>query len=292
MSVWYMPSRYGDFRLLDATETTYRDRVEGCVLEVVNATEHEREKLDAFLKVAVERKWTVVKKLGQEERQDILLAVALDEAGKVLLPLLKPADRTITAIKSEGGQLVVHDTAELLALPPAVSGTVVDNATVPGLPEKKDEKKVSVTRPTPSCPQCVPGAVDRASEVLLSFLTPEEHETWAQERRLYVTGGLSGQRYVIAHRHSKLAQRIGRICYDIDAGAVVHFHDNGVPPEEEVLAAKLILEHREPWLRNEATLFASDAPFIFKNPFGDMSDGTWDARVTQDIGNALSMFRS
>ena len=34
---------------------------------------------------------------------------------------------------------------------------------------------------------------------------------------------------------------------------MLHFHDNSVPPEEEVLAAKLILEHREPWLRNEAT---------------------------------------
>ena len=29
-----------------------------------------------------------------------------------------------------------------------------------------------------------------------------------------------------------------------------------MPPEEEILAAKLILEHREPWLRNEANAAA------------------------------------
>ena len=54
-----------------------------------------------------------------------------------------------------------------------------------------------------------------------------------------------------------------------------------MPPEEEVLAAKLILEHREPWLRNEATCLQQtkdgkwhDLGFLrYKNPFGDASDG-------------------
>lgn len=317
MSRWFFPSWNGDFRLLDATETSYRDRVDGCVLEVVNATDGEREKLDAFLRIAVEKKWTALKKLGQEERQEILLSISLDEAGKALLPILKPADRTITAIKSEGGKLVVHDTAEMLATPVVAGDAVVDNADVPGLPAKKpkkEETKASLARPTPSCPQCVPGAITRASEVLLAFLSPEEHAMWAAERHIIVTGGLTGCRYVLAHRHSPLAARIGRICFDIDSGVVVHFHDNSVPPEEEVLAAKLILEHREPWLRNEATMLGrvygfsggedhlldtdgmvvmhsgTAKPFVFKNPFGDVLDGVWDAHVSQKIGKALAVF--
>ncbi len=79
---------------------------------------------------------------------------------------------------------------------------------------------------------------------------------------------------------------MGRICYDLDARAVVHFHDMSVPPEEEVLAAKLVLEHREPWLRNEATLFGSGT-MKFKNPFGGAGDGTWDSALTSRLGSAV-----
>jgi hypothetical protein len=72
---------------------------------------------------------------------------------------------------------------------------------------------------------------------------------------------------------------------------VLKFFDWSVPPEEEVLAAKLILEHREPWLRNEATLFHElqnwYAEPVFKNPFGDKSDGTSDAAFMTGIGLAF-----
>jgi hypothetical protein len=108
-----------------------------------------------------------------------------------------------------------------------------------------------------------------------------------------VHGGLSGNRYILAHRHSERARRQGRICFDVDDQMVVHFHDWTVPPEEEVLAAKLILEHREPWLRNEATMLGPQFNFReglricvmkFKNPFGGFSDGVPDANLTRAIG--------
>jgi hypothetical protein len=121
---------------------------------------------------------------------------------------------------------------------------------------------------------------------LLTFLNEEEHEDWAKERAIVVTGGLSGHRYLLAHRHSKTAAKIGRVCYDLDDRCVVHFHDNSVPPEEEVLGAKLILEHREPWLRNEATHFGR-TNVRFKNPFGDFYDGVADAMMTQQIGGFM-----
>jgi hypothetical protein len=125
--------------------------------------------------------------------------------------------------------------------------------------------------------------------VLLSFLSPEQHERWAQERAILVQGHLSGHRYVIAHRHTPLAQKVGRICFDIDDQKVVHFHDWSVPPEEEVLAAKLILEHAEPWLRNEATVLGGGSD-VYKNPFGDISDGTESAAFAQGIGQGLMDF--
>jgi hypothetical protein len=142
---------------------------------------------------------------------------------------------------------------------------------------------VSVKRHTPCCPDCEVGSVAPASEVLLSFLSDEEHETWARERAIVVTGGLTGHRYVLAHRQSALAAYNTKMCFDLDDGQILHFHDNSVPPEEEVLAAKLILEHREPWLRNEATLLGGNN-LKFKNPFGGLGDGTESTAFVSEIG--------
>lgn len=141
---------------------------------------------------------------------------------------------------------------------------------------------VTVRRATPCCPQCTPGAVGPASEVLLAFLDERQHKDWAERRAIIVRGGLTGHRYLLAHRSTELAARMGRICFDMEDQLVIHFHDRSVPPEEEVLAAKLILEHREPWLRNEATTFGGAQHF--KNPFGDGGDGVWDATLTRQIG--------
>lgn len=144
----------------------------------------------------------------------------------------------------------------------------------------------TVKRPTPCCPRCIHGSVGPAREVLLAFLDEHEHETWAQDRTLVVEGGLSGHRYLLAHRHTPTARRIGRVCFDLDDEAVVHFHDWTVPPEEEILAAKLILEHREPWLRNEATMFQGGTD-RFKNPFGDINDGVPDSDFVHDLGRGI-----
>lgn len=298
MSVWYFPSWTGDFRFISVENSGYRDRADSnaCVLEIVDPTPDERETLNAFMEKARKERWTTFTKIGDESRQEILLDASLAEAGKLFLTLGKPAERTITAVRSEGGKIVVHETAELLAKPEVEEEI-----------KKPKTKAASMTRPTPSCPRCVPGAVSRASEVLLSFLSPEQHETWARERYIVAIGGITGFRYIIAHRHSPMAEMIGRICYDVDCQRVVHFHDNTVPPEEEVLAAKLILEHREPWLRNEATMLALDggllmsgifAPsfqdaervqMVFKNPFGGIDDGIPDAEFTQSFGMILGL---
>jgi hypothetical protein len=178
--------------------------------------------------------------------------------------------------------------------PPPAPAPAPPSAPAPlAAPEKRSEALANVTpkaavtvrRPTPCCPQCTVGAVEPASEVLLAFLDEQQHKDWAKRRAIVVRGGLTGHRYVLAHRSTELAARIGRICFDMEDGLVIHFHDRSVPPEEEVLAAKLILEHREPWLRNEATTFGGHK---FKNPFGNGGDGVWDATLTRSIGTFVS----
>jgi hypothetical protein len=201
----------------------------------------------------------------------------------VLVKIAKPVDRTLTAVAFKNGQLEVAETGSI--------ETVIAKAA-----SDPEAKAVSVARPTPCCPSCVPGSVEPASDVLLSFLSPEEHSDWAKHRAIMVTGERSRHRYLIAHRHSRTAVLNKKICYDVDDRCVLHFHDWTVPPEEEVLATKLILEHREAWLRNEATVQQQDSQgswydlgiMRYKNPFGDGSDGRDDAALTALFGGALS----
>jgi len=295
---FFFPSYTGDFRLIEIENSSYREQASAlsCVLEIVDPTAHELPILEQFLAEARKERWTPIEKIAPVEvdgklRQEILLATTVATAGRALYKFVRPADRTITAVKSAGGKIQVYETADLDKIEQALQPDAIipPKDEKPASDQKHEEtaKAVSVKRHTPSCPQCVPGAVSRASEVLHAFLTPEERRTWDREHFITVEGGLTGHRYMLAHRHSVYAAQAGRICFDLDDDAVVHFHDNSVPPEEEVLAAKLILEHREPWLRNEATLFHRADVVRFKNPFGGILDGVEEALQTQQTGDML-----
>jgi hypothetical protein len=219
---------------------------------------------------------------GKQE-QVVVVRAKVEEVGKLLAKYTRPGKQVLTAIELRGGEVRTVEGA----------GVELEEALDAIEREKKEaEKAATVKRPTPCCPTCEPGSIGPAREVLLDFLTHEQHEDWSRYRALVAVGGETGHRYLIAHRNSALAVRWGKICLDADDRVVMHFHDWGVPPEEEVLAAKLILEHRESWLRNEATYFGfSTDPLPFdlwgerlKNPFGDGGDGLDSTFFTSQIG--------
>lgn len=265
---WFFPSWNGDFRLV---ETKF-----GTALHIIDPTAGETEVLQRFLATARKKGWTKTEWGGNSRVIDF--EEALPKIAPTLLRLTKPKKKTLTAVRFSNGRLQVEEGTEETAI-----RALADEAT-----KEKGSQAVTVTRPTPSCPQCIPGSIGPARETLLSFLDDEEHADWARARHIVVYGGLSGHRYLLAHRHSVLAQRLGRICYDLDDRVVVHFYDWSVPPEEEILAAKLILEHAEPWLRNEATLWnASDHVERYKNPFGDRLDGTVEASILQGAAGGI-----
>ena len=275
MKVWYVPAWNGDFRL-----TTGDDESTSKLL-VMAPTPHEIQLLNSFLTKAHKKKWTS-ELLSDDDANDtrtIILKAPLAKVGPLLVRSTKPADRTLTAVSFKDGRLEVAETGMLETLVAKAEGD-------------KEAKAVSVARPTPCCPRCEVGSIAPARDVLLAFLSPQEHDDWAKHRAIIVRGGRSGHRYLLAHRHSPTAARLGKICYDLDDHFVLHFHASDVPPEEEVLAAKIILEHREPWLRNEATALVQtkdgrwrDLGFQrYKNPFGDASDGRVDAAITAVIG--------
>jgi len=281
----YLPSWNGDMRL------TGTDDHES-VLALTAPTPQERMIVGDFLRHAKNEKWwdgapPAKGKPYNGAKLEIKIQATLAKASKALITFSRPKDRTLTAVKFADGKLEVIEGATITALA-AIEDTVAKAKAQET--KEKEAKAASVKRPTPCCPQCLPGAIGPASEVLLSFLSPSQHEQWARERAIMVEGHLSGHRYVIAHRHSETAQRVGRICFDADDEKVVHFHDWSVPPEEEVLAAKLIMEHAEPWLRNEATVFGGGSD-VYKNPFGDVRDGTESAAFAQGFGEGLGMFK-
>jgi len=274
-----VPSWNGDFRLTPGDDDATSK------LLIMAPTPHELRLLASFMAIARKKKWTR-EKLAEDDAIDtrtIVLAAPISKIGPVLVKITKPADRTLTAVSFKDGRLEVAETGAIETLALKADGD-------------PESKAVSVARPTPCCPACVPGSVAPASDVLISFLGKQEHADWSKHRAIMVTGGRSGHRYLIAHRHSRTAVLNGKICYDVDDHCVLHFHDWTVPPEEEVLAAKLILEHREAWLRNEATVLQQDSKgewldlgfMHYKNPFGDASDGRADAALTATLGTILA----
>lgn len=277
----YLPSWNGDMRLTEGPD--------GARLTLADPTPQERVVAGAFLREAARKGWWKGDAPAKGEpyegkAKDIPILTSIAQASKTLIAVARPKDRTLTAVKFAGGKMEVVEGASSRSL------EAVERALAKAKASEKDGKEAaaaSVKRPTPCCPQCQPGAIGPASEVLLAFLSPEQHEQWARERAILVQGHLSGHRYVLAHRHSTLAQQIGRIAFDVDDQCVVHFHDWSVPPEEEVLAAKLVFEHAEPWLRNEATILGGRRRNVYKNPFGGYHDGTESAAFASGIGAGI-----
>lgn len=276
----YLPSWNGDMRLTEGPD--------GSRLTLTDPTPQERIVAGEFLRLAAKKGWWDGKppekdKPYEGKAKDLPIKTTLAKASKALIGIARPKDRTLTAVKFSGGKMEVVEGATPKALE-AIEKKLEEAKKTET--KDKEAKAASVKRPTPCCPQCLPGAIGPATEVLTSFLSESQHEQWARERAILVQGHLSGHRYVIAHRHSELAQRIGRICFDVDDERVVHFHDWSVPPEEEVLAAKLIFEHAEPWLRNEATVLGGGTD-VYKNPFGGGGDGTESAAFAYGFGSRL-----
>lgn len=319
---WFIPSWNGDMRLVPHDKDPQRTLmlIEKPTLNEQTAVNRigEECRKNGWIK-----KWEVFEpKEGffSPNSWEFEINATLEQLAPIVATIMRPGPAVLTAIKftndevitCSGGRAELQQFVEaayrsapaVLPAPPETPAVAVAAAAAveakPEEPKKeelaKPEAAATVKRHTPCCPSCVSGSIAPATEVLLAFLNEEEHRAWAKKRSIIVQGGLSGCRYRLSHRHSRQAQLDGRICYDFDTGCVVHFHDWTVPPEEEVLAAKLILEHREPWLRNEATMFEASGSdrknMVFKNPFGDIMDGVEDSRITSKIGKVFELILS
>lgn len=303
---WFFPSWNGDVRI-EADE----QRPDLTRMTVIRPTANERRILTALGKLIEARGWKSEKESASfgfwkddgPSGQTWEIEVPFLVLGPWMTRFLKPGVATLTAVRI-GEDVAVHDgtrddlgdwVRSVLATPVELADALEKQVgkkkskktgTNTGTNTSSSSAATTVGRPTPCCPDAIQGALEPATEVLLAFLTEEQKEQWLRERRILAVGSHTGHRYLLCHRHGETARRLTKVAYDLEDHDVLHFHDWRVPPEEEVLAAKLILEHREPWLRNEATCLG-DHDMVFPNPFGSYNDGIPDADFTDAIGAFL-----
>jgi hypothetical protein len=257
---WYLPSFNGDFRFEDVSEGQVTR------VSVERPTPAEREVL---------RRWTEktptvtagdLKRLLKDGAIEIEAPIA-----EVAIPMAKLLNAgkvgLLTALSFESGR--VHVTEVIEKLPTWMKK-------LEGR-EGQAGAAVTVTRPKLCCPECSgrPEGERKACDVLWEFLDPIQRREWIRGKRVTVFGGLTGHAYDLRPRTSEVAAQRGRICFDMDDKLVLHNFNLDVPPEEELLAAKLILEHREHWLRiagevdpvdraSPGTIFVSPLPPVYR----------------------------
>lgn len=269
---WFWPSWSGDWRLESVADHPNR-----CTLTIVAPTPAEVELLGRFLQKARSKGW-VAPHIGFNTDGEVKIDVdaPLAKAGRILLG--KKPRGVLTAVKSVAGAITAYDDAGKAE--EAAGGKDAAAAT-------------SVKRPTLCCPVPVPGPDVRANEVLEAFCTRRQWAEWQAEGLLHCTGSLSGRRYEIAHRHHPAAIQRRKVIWDAEGQYVLHAHATNLPPPEEVLVMKLVLEHREAWIRNPSGIFAMHEP-VYDHPFMDdreqYRDGLAAASIMRSLGTILTMF--
>lgn len=125
----------------------------------------------------------------------------------------------------------------------------------------------AVRRPKQGCPAPT-AAARRASEVLSVFSTTEQYAQFQAEGCMLLTGSRTGRSYWLFHRDEAARRRLTHSLLD-SSGAAICVWDERVPAEEEALAIKLAVEHREGWL-----LRAPRGPASLQDVF-DVFHETW-----------------
>jgi len=264
---WYFPSWSGDYRLLP-------DGDDACLLRVENPTSGELADLGDFLTKARKKDW-IEKHLGVSSTgvSELRFSAPITQVGKALLG--RRGRGVITAVRSVDGTVTAETDKDLAA-------KAVD--------DPQAEKAVTAARPTLCCPYCVTGPDVAANEVLRDFCSAGQLKTWEEHGYLFCVGSLTGRKYRIAHRHHPVSVQAGKIITDMEDGMVLHAYDWSVPPAEEVLAAKLVLEHREDWIRNASGCLYTDKE-RFEHPLmppgESISDGLDDAAFMRGVGGGV-----
>ena len=235
---WFIPSFYGDVRLK-------RD-AGGCSVLVQDLTDAERIGLVSFMGKARSKGW-IDTGIDLAVNGEHHVQGPIDQVGKALARCLKQRQLVDLVLFDDGKVKDVSDDGELKATPADVAA------------DAKPKAGATVALPTQGCPAPDFAQADvRATEVLLTFLTPQQATDW-KGHGSFITTGATGLRYAITSRHavSQLRGRPGkpgfeRSLFCLDEGLAYCVHDWAVPAAEEVLGLHLLAQtvHGERYLRH------------------------------------------
>lgn len=161
-----------------------------------------------------------------ENRKFTIENVKFADVHKTFTKILKKNKPTITALKFKDGRIEVTEELKDKDAEEATTGATVN-------------------KPRRHCP--IPSFQTtefRASNVLKEFLTEQQLQDFEQHRQFIVKGNYTGRKYLITSRWSQKIKTYGQI-YDLSTNELICANCNELPPSEEMLSLKLILEYRE-----------------------------------------------
>lgn len=224
--IWYIPTWSGDYRL-----TKHPERDDECLLTIEKPTENEKDILLRFFDSMRDRGWTTgtMPRLTKRTFVEMEIGASLYEAGPLLLETVHHQKPELwTGVKSESGKI------SLLSEPPGLIRKAMGTAAT---------ALATVTAPSVGCPAPEPCNV-RASEVLRAFSTPFQFEMFERRGYMPLTGNVTGERYWLFHRNEAARKRLDHALLH-ESGETMCVWHAALPAEEEMLAIKFLVEHRE-----------------------------------------------
>lgn len=235
MRFWFFPIWSGDIRLERASDET-------CVMTVEDPTESDRDLLKPFLPTAKEMGWLdKVPTISLIGKTIVPLKGTISEIGPILAGEVHQDASLWTGLRHSDGRVTLSDGTVLRspkAPEPAAPSTALATTAVAA---------VTVREPKRGCPP-PEAATRRASEVLRTFCTERQWKQWQRDGAMTVIGHATGKAYHLFHRDEAARRRLGHVLVEVGTGREVCVWDSRVPAEEEALAVKFAVEHRESWM--------------------------------------------
>lgn len=261
--IWHVPTWTGDYRLFpDPARSPAASPATILFIEEPNVSEVRI--LRDFLKQAGTLGWCPAThpRLTERTRVELVLSVHVSEAVRRLVEIALPGKELWTGVKSVAGDVSLFDgvpSSDEIALPPepeeeaeSEEAVAAEKAAGKGKPRGGRPRRggrpaaahaATVVAPRTGCPAPEPCNV-RASEVLAKFCTLSQRADWERTGSMKVIGGDSGRAYRIFHRNEAARLGLNHSVID-DTGTTKCVWGQIVPAEEEALAIKFMIEHRE-----------------------------------------------
>jgi hypothetical protein len=224
MRYYFIPSWSGDFRIERVSDTT-------SALTVVDPTAGDAARLYPFLAKLHEFGHIGPKagKIKPKGETRIELPLTVIAAGQLLAAACTDAKSSWTALRFTDGTV-----------------EVVDGNVAPVTTPTPVEAAATVAQPMRGCPEPEP-ATRRASTVLRTFCTGGQWHDFQRFGFMRVVGNATGRTYRVYH-DDEAAKRGLSHSLEVEGGDTICCWDASVPAEEQALALKLAVEHREAWL--------------------------------------------